>query len=386
MVSGIVNDNMRMGLMKNRLLFVDPMNMVSLLRNEGIGNKYYNQKDKKAGVMPVIRTAYRRFSFLSDMRGIRNAIGEMRGFGFPPQPLLNKKTQGLHGSLFSEERLERTIAEKVISHGENCFEYPFHGERIFDEPLVGFVPGSDIIFEEYKTIIGPHHFTPHEIMAWQAKRNGVEAPAADDIAVVALVLPVSAATRKDNRDMTQWPAERWAQTRLLGEIFSQALVRELVTFFMDHGVLAVSPDVTPMFNKKRYPGVGWASPWSHRHMAYAAGLGTFGMQDFLITERGVAHRLASFVVNLKLAPNRMRPRDIHAWCLHRQGIPCLKCARRCPVGAIDEGGHDKESCYKKVAGTLRYCNSRYHIFIYGCGLCATGVPCESGIPKQLRPR
>jgi hypothetical protein len=39
-----------------------------------------------------------------------------------------------------------------------------------------------------------------------------------------------------------------------------------------------------------------------------------------------------------------------------------------------------------VAGTLGYCNSKYHIFIYGCGLCATGVPCESGIPEQLRPR
>jgi len=32
----------------------------------------------------------------------------------------------------------------------------------------------------------------------------------------------------------------------------------------------------------------------------------------------------------------------------------------------------------------------YHIFIYGCGICATGVPCESGIPvkqgteKQVR--
>jgi epoxyqueuosine reductase len=26
----------------------------------------------------------------------------------------------------------------------------------------------------------------------------------------------------------------------------------------------------------------------------------------------------------------------------------------------------------------------YPFFIYGCGLCATGVPCESGIPKPLQ--
>jgi epoxyqueuosine reductase QueG len=152
---------------------------------------------------------------------------------------------------------------------------------------------------------------------------------------------------------------------------------------MAGGVLAVSPDVTPMFNKKRYPGVGWASPWSHRHIAYAAGLGTFGKQDFLITEKGVCHRLASFVVNLRLAPNRKRPEDIHAWCLAAQGYSCMKCAARCPVNAITEERHDKETCYQKVKSTIPYCNSNYHIFIYGCGLCAAGVPCESGIPAPI---
>jgi hypothetical protein len=39
---------------------------------------------------------------------------------------------------------------------------------------------------------------------------------------------------------------------------------------------------------------------------------------FPITEKGCAHRLGSFVVNLKLAPNRQRPDDIHAYCLHYQ--------------------------------------------------------------------
>jgi epoxyqueuosine reductase len=150
-------------------------------------------------------------------------------------------------------------------------------------------------------------------------------------------------------------------------------------------VLAVSPDVTPLFRKQRYPAVGWASPWSHRHMAYAAGLGTFGMHDFLITEKGAAHRCGSFVVNLRLKPNRKRPADIHAWCLQYQGKECMRCMKRCPVGAISrERAHDKEACYRRVAKSIKHCNSNYHIFIYGCGLCSTGVPCESGIPKELR--
>jgi epoxyqueuosine reductase QueG len=122
-------------------------------------------------------------------------------------------------------------------------------------------------------------------------------------------------------------------------------------------------------------------------MAYAAGLGTFGMHDFFITEKGCAHRTGSFVVNLKLTANRKRPDDIHAHCMHYQGKSCLQCAKRCPVNAITaENAHHKEICYQRVAKSLIHCNKNYHIFIYGCGLCATGVPCESEIPKPLQKK
>ncbi len=338
------------------------------------------------GTRRRMKHRYRRFSYLTDIGGIKSAIGELKGKGFPKQPQLDTVySPKPDDPVFDEQWFVDTIKDKLARHPENSFEYPFFGERIFDEPLVGFIRGDDPLLTEYKNIIGPHHFTPEEIMKWQADRNGVPAPKAADLSVVSFVMPITSRTKADNASRTEWVSERWAQTRLLGEIFSQNFVREIVTYLMDRGILAISPDVTPMFNKKRYPVVGWASPWSHRHMAYAAGLGTFGMHDFLITEKGCAHRLGSFVVNLKLAPNRKRPDDIHAYCLQYQGINCMKCKSRCPVGAItEEDAHDKEKCYQRVAASTKYCNKNYHIFIYGCGLCATGTPCESGIPEALR--
>jgi hypothetical protein len=328
-----------------------------------------------------IMNRHRRFSWLSDWRGIKSAIGELRGWGYPAQPRLQRRCNKSAGDpAFDEDWFIKTITDKVTTHPEGIMEYPFHGERIFEQPLVGFVRGDDPLLLRYKQIIGPHHYTPEEIMAWQAAKNGVAAPPAAELSVVSIIMPIAKRTRGDNAAQDQWPAERWAQTRLLGEIFSQLYIREIVSELMALGVLAVSPDVTPMFNKKRYPTVGWASPWSHRHMAYAAGLGTFGLQDFLITEKGCAHRAASFVVHQRLAPNRERPADIHAGCLHRQGKLCMKCVKRCPVRAIGENGHDKEACYQQVKNSLKYCNANYHIFIYGCGLCATGVPCESRDP------
>ncbi len=333
-----------------------------------------------------MKDRYRRFPYLSDFAGMKSAIGEMRGLGFPKQQPLNKSVSPQNDKpVFDEQWFINTIKKKIATHPENRLEYPYPNEPIFDEPLVGFVKGDDPIFQEFKTIIGPHHYTPQEIMAWQAEKNHVPSPPAEELSVVSYVMPITRATRQQNAECTEWPAERWAQTRLSGEIFSQEFTREIVTFLMSKGMLAIAPDVTPLFNKKRYPNVGWASPWSHRHIAYAAGLGTFGMHDFLITEKGCAHRAGSFVVHKQLQPNRQRLDDIHAYCLHYQGKKCLKCARRCPVGAInEENAHDKEACYKHVANSLKYCLKNYHIFIYGCGICATNVPCESGIPRPLQ--
>ncbi|MCX5997905.1 MAG: epoxyqueuosine reductase [Chloroflexi bacterium] len=333
----------------------------------------------------AVRNSYRKLSFITDIRGIKNAVGEMKGKGHPRQPKFNAEYVPAPGApVLDEKWFRETIEQKVENHPMNAMEYPFAGEKIFDQPLVSFVRGDDPIFLEYKKIIGPHHLTPGEWMAWQAVNNGVPAPRAADLSVVSFIMPITERTRQENAAMTEWPSERWAHTRLLGEIFSQAMVREIVSYLMDRGVLAVAPDVTPLMRKQRYPVVGWASPWSHRHIAYAAGLGTFGMHDFLITEKGAAHRCGSFIVNLRLQPDRVRPENIHDNCLHHNGVKCLNCAAKCPVQAIDENGHNKETCYQRVSKSLAYCNKHYHIFIYGCGLCSVGVPCSTGIPVKKK--
>lgn len=331
----------------------------------------------------AVRNSYRKFSSITDIRGIKNAVGEMKGRFHPKQPKLNKNyVPSRDDPVLDEQWFIDTLTEKIDKHPLNAMEFPFTGERIFDKPLVGFVRGDDPIFHEYKKIIGPHHWTPEEWIALQAADNGVPAPKASDLSVVSFIMPITEKTRTDNAAMAEWPAERWAQTRLLGEMFSQVMVREIVTYLMGRNVLSIAPDVTNLMRKQRYPVVGWASPWSHRHVAYAAGLGTWGMHDFLITDKGAAHRCGSFIVNLKLQPNATRPENIHANCLHYSGVKCLKCATKCPVKAIREVGHDKEECFKRVSKTLKYCNQNYHIFIYGCGLCSVGTPCESRNPVK----
>jgi len=62
----------------------------------------------------------------------------------------------------------------------------------------------------------------------------------------------------------------------------------------------------------------------------------------------------------------------------------MKCAARCPVHAVKITGHDKEKCGSRVQDSKIICRNQYGVDIYGCGLCSTRVPCESGIPEELK--
>ena len=125
------------------------------------------------------------------------------------------------------------------------------------------------------------------------------------------------------------------------------------------------------------------SKWSERHAAHAAGLGTFGLCDGLITLKGKAMRTGSVIARIDIPPSA-RPYDTHhAYCLFLSEGTCGRCMSRCPVGAISEAGHDKLKCVAHLFPTTsNYVESNFGFKGYGCGLCQTGVPCESTIPRS----
>lgn len=247
--------------------------------------------------------------------------------------------------------------------------------------IVGFASGNDPIFNEYKKIIGSFHLTPKEAFSKYCETNNLVSTL-NELTVVAFVLPINEKTKKENFEYSkEMPSERWAHTRLFGEQSNQKLQKYLVEELNKLGINAVAP-MTELYLFKVYPkhenGV-WASTWSHRHMLFATGLGSFGLSDGFINERGKAMRCGSIIIDYKLtsdSPNR--PNDPYEYC-----IKCGDCITRCPVGAISfESGHDKTKCQMKVASTVPYIKKNYGIDIYGCGLCQVSVSCSSSIPKR----
>lgn len=279
--------------------------------------------------------------------------------------------------------LARVIEDFVRSSPENSLRME-PDEKAFDEVLVGFSSGADPLYEKYKTCVGSFHWTPQEIFSIKFPDLDVSR---GELTVITWILPQRGVTKDDNRREKFYPSARWIQARFPGEEFNNALRRHVVEELGRAGISAVAPALSPSWSMEKSSIYGFASKWSERHAAYAGGLGTFGLCDGLITRKGKAHRVGSVVAKLVVPPSERPYRDYHEYCLFFHDGSCSGCRKRCPVGAITERGHDKDKCWNHAGVTCaRYVKEMYGFAGYGCGLCQTGVPCESGIPEKIRNR
>jgi ferredoxin len=281
--------------------------------------------------------------------------------------------------------LEHLIKNFLHENPQNRRTQLDHGVY-WEEPLVGFASGMDPLFFQFKSLIGNFHLTPREIITAALKEKGRELllPEIEQISVISWILPTAEDTRKSNRKEDKFPSKLWAYTRDFGETCNNALRKHVVGFLEDLGFVAVAPLLMPSYQYIRDEKVGWASPWSERHVAYSCGLGTFSLNDGFITPKGMAVRIGSVVTLLKLTPGERRYGHHKENCLLFRNEKCGKCIPRCPAGAITEEGHDKDRCQVYINSEPQKAKR----LEYGlqnpppaCGLCQTGVPCEFEIPR-----
>lgn len=127
------------------------------------------------------------------------------------------------------------------------------------------------------------------------------------------------------------------------------------------------------------------STWSVRHIAEAAGLGTFGVNNMLITEVGSMGRFGSVVTSLrkedvadgvvegeivegKIVEERISYKKIER-CLYKSQKKCLACVKRCPTGALTAESFDRKKCYESCLVGERERGADV------CGKCAVMIPC-----------
>jgi epoxyqueuosine reductase QueG len=225
--------------------------------------------------------------------------------------------------------------------------------QIWDQPLVGVAGASDPLWEKMKEtqVIGPDHLTPKE---WLPNAKSV----------ISYFLPFTEHIRNSNR-FNGKPSTEWLYGRYEGEMFNNTLRRLIIDLVEAHGGTALAPALNKHFviNDHR-------SNWSERHVAFIAGLGTFGLNRSLITPLGTAGRFGSVIVDLEFEPKPRKYQEFEDYC-----FKCGKCIERCHCGAITERGKDNESCSQYLYKILKLNKPRY-----ACGKCQTAVPCEHRKP------
>jgi len=271
---------------------------------------------------------------------------------------------------------------RFAASDENRIEPGDADEPAWDEPLVGFSRGDDPLYQQFKDDIGPFVWTPKEIFSLTFPT--VKA-LPEELAVVSWILPQTELARHDNAGEKKLPARRWALTRKYGEEFNVRLRNHLASLLNAAGYEAVAPMTSPLWKQQTSERYGPASSWSERHAAFASGLGTFGLCDGLITARGKAMRCGSVVARIGVPPTKRPYTDPHAYCLFYRNGSCGKCIKRCPAGAVTRAGHDKEKCGDYLHNVaIPFVRDRFGLETSACGLCQTGVPCESRIPVPGR--
>ena len=218
-------------------------------------------------------------------------------------------------------------------------------------PLVSYASAADPLFPQLKQIVRATHLTPEELL-----------PGARS--VIAFFLPFEREVARGNRP-NRLASEPWAaayvETNDLVGVVSRRLADGLRARVFD---AAVQP-ATANFDKEKL-----MSDWSHKHVAYIAGLGQFGLHQMLITSAGSAGRLGTLVTTASLEAT---PRSSQPACLYTLDRSCTECVDNCPVAALTVNGYDRHACYalclENAAAHPR------HDLAEVCGKCVSVVPC-----------
>lgn len=226
------------------------------------------------------------------------------------------------------------------------------------EPIVKFSDANDEMFGELKNLVSPTHALPQDFLD-------------DAKTVISYFVPFDESIVNSNIE-GKYSSEEWAraylETNQLISDLNSYIKKELDSLAYDSSIIPA----THNFDEDSL-----LSDWSHRHVAYIAGLGTFGLNNMLITDKGCCGRVGNIVTNLKIEPSN---RGVKEHCLYKSKGICKKCVENCVNDALKVDSFDRHKCYE----ILLY-NDKLHSELGltdACGKCCVNLPCSLTNPGK----
>ncbi|WP_018248384.1 epoxyqueuosine reductase [Orenia marismortui] len=252
-----------------------------------------------------------------------------------------------------KQKLKKLIKEYVK-------DYPAHKEveTEWREPIIKFADANDQGFIKLKEIIGPTHALPQDFLT-------------DAQSVIAYFIPFDQAVVNSNIE-GRYSSKAWAKAYIESNDLISNLNKCIKQKLDSLNYKSTIIPATHNFDQESL-----ISDWSHRHVAYLAGVGKFGLNNMLITTKGCCGRVGSIVSNLKIEPSK---RDDKEYCLYYSSGVCKKCVQRCVNDALKVDSFDRHKCYE-----ILLANDKLHADLGltdVCGKCCVNLPCSFSDPVR----
>lgn len=271
--------------------------------------------------------------------------------------------------------------QEFIQNIIKTFEAENEAENMWRTPLVTVLSAKNPLLPTLKQIVSNDHLLPEEILPG-AKSIIVFFVPFEDRIIKSNTIGIAA-----SRD---W-AYAYVVTNKLLAFISDEIEKLLNQYNRIETKIPASPksgngfrvgkiQATHNFDKKTL-----LSRWSHRHIAWIAGLGTFGINNMLITSKGCCGRLTSLVTDAECdiftESSDASNKPITEKCLNKKFNLCGRCHKKCPIGSYDVlGEFNRNRCYEICLDNAELYKDIGITDV--CGKCLVGLPCSSEDPSQ----
>lgn len=233
-------------------------------------------------------------------------------------------------------------------------------ETRWGTPITAFADAEDPLFSRLKQAVSPAHLRPHDLLP-------------DAETVIAFFLPFDKKPATSNIK-GRLASRLWGVAYIETNVLIEAICEHMKGFLGKSSFQVATTPATHNFDPEEL-----ISNWSHRHVGYIAGLGTFGLNNMIITKQGCCGRIGSFATNLSLDADQ---RPEHQACLYRFDSSCSKCVDRCVNAALFVYRFDRRRCYDMCLQNQAALEEIGQADV--CGKCLVGLPCSFADPVSKR--
>jgi len=234
------------------------------------------------------------------------------------------------------------------------------GYNTWKKPIIEIISANNDKLKTLKNSVSIDHLKPSDILP-------------DAKSIICFFIPYNEDIIKSNMD-GEMASREWALTYRKTNKLIKLINEDIETLMEANGYKTGKIPATHNFDKEKL-----ISNWSHRHIAFITGIGTFGYNNMLITKNGCCGRLGSIITSYEFDEyNKIE--KVKEKCLYKLNGSCGVCRKRCVTNAFKNNEYNRFKCYEQCLKNAEYHKDIGYTDV--CGKCMTGLPCSTSEPKE----